>query len=89
MVTSRAVFKGSLSPPQSETRLVLILDLFWINRSECVLLCRAPKSVGEGATESFIVLSNGFQDKPFLMEYFIVSLRSHDLKSAVLVDICS
>lgn len=72
---------SNILPPQ----LVLIHNLLWIIRSECVLLCSAHKRVGL-PTESFIVLSMALK-RNFFMEYFIVSLRSHDLKSTVLVDI--
>lgn len=72
---------SNILPPQ----LVLIHNLLWIIRSECVLLCSAHKGVGL-PTESFIVLSMALK-RNFFMEYFIVSLRSHDLKSTVLVDI--
>lgn len=54
-------------------------------RSERVFLCSAHKSVGV-PTESFIVLSMALK-RNFFIEYFIVSLRSHDLNSTVLVDI--
>lgn len=52
--------------------------------TECVLRC-SSQCVGV-QTDILHSAVNGFK-KLFLMKYFLVSLRSHDLKSTVLVDV--